>query len=120
MNSPFINRWFLRSIWPIVVPDNATVPVTLSVRTAPGAAFTNYSLTHAKRRPAGRKTDNSPAIAHETLSWLIWQDDLDAVSAPTPKVADKITDGDGVSWVIQDVESHLLDEVWHVNTVRAR
>lgn len=120
MNSPFINPGFLRSVWRLVVPDSASVAVAFHSRTAPGATFTVYYLSHAKRRPAERRSNMDPALANQHISWLIWADDLSAVSAPRPKPNDKIVDEAGVSWTIDDVEHHLLDMVYHCNSTRTR
>lgn len=115
-----ITSWLYRTSWRFVVPGEASVAVTFGSRQAPGATFTNYSLTHVKRRPGEQRSDMDPAVATSSLSWLIWQDDLDAVSAPRPKVSDKLTDSSGVSWIIDRVEHHLLGQVFHVFTTRAR
>jgi len=118
--NPFLTRSFVRSAWRLTVPDEASVSVTLGVRTAPGAAFTSYTLYHAKRRPGEHRHNVDPSLALQSLSWLLWKDDLDAASAPAPKPNDRITDAAGVHWLIDSVEAHLFGEVFHCQTTRAR
>jgi hypothetical protein len=47
-----------------------------------------------------------------TTSWLIWQSDLDSVSAPDPKVGDQIVQDGGATWRITRIRNTLMREVW--------
>lgn len=104
-----------------MVPGQMVYAATLGVRQAPGATFASYALTHATLHPASRRYDAPPALGQQTLSVVVWQDDLDAAGAPAPKVSDRIVFASpAVTYLIEGVDSHLIDSAWFCSMRKAR
>jgi hypothetical protein len=116
--SIFIKPWWIKNVWQRIVPVDVRFAVTFQSRDLSRddvATFTDYSLSHAKLRVADEaETGEAGAIVNGyfTTSWLIWQSDLDSVSAPDPKVGDQIVQDGGATWRITRIRNTLMREVW--------
>jgi len=119
----FIRPWWLRDVWRRVVPQDVRFAVTFKSRTLSNdatASYTSYSLAYAKLRvtdAAEVQDSGSMTDGFFTTSWLVWQSDLDSVSAPDPKVGDLIVQSDGTEWQVQKVRNTLIREVWDLGVV---
>ncbi len=116
--SLFIKPWWVRNVWRRIVPSDVRFAVTFRSRTLSNdgtASYTDYSLTYAKLRVSDvAETGEAGAIVDGfyTTSWLVWQSDLDTVSAPDPKVGDIIQQTGDINWLVQKVKNTLMREVW--------
>lgn len=108
-----LNRYTTRTIWRSCSPE--TEAVTLRVRGDgdQSAEYTDYALYHVE---VGHARGDEQAAGGMVVAGLrsrrfsVWQDDLDAASAPAPKVGDLLTRSrDGSEWVIQAVENGLFE-----------
>src|ERR1700738_2869267 len=102
------NRASLRNVWRFVVPG--LEPVTLQSRNLSNstvATFVSYALPRAKQKPTDASEepmDGVVVINLPTCLWQIWQESLDTVGAPNPKIGDLIVQTAGnVTWVVKGV-----------------
>lgn len=107
----------VQDVWEIM-PDLRSG--TLQSKTAQGQ-FTPYALTRLRRKPTDLD-QNGPGgaiLKVRTTIWQAWQVDLDAVSAPAPKIGDKIVES-GRTWIVdRPVKYSLIRQVYDCPCVEA-
>lgn len=117
-----LNSYQMRNIWRRVCPG--VEQCVLRVRETDQTSFVDYNLQHARQEPLAR-VDSSLAgnlVTDESAPWLIWQDDLDAVDAPVPKIGDEIRqtlpDTSEVVWEITNVNAELFGQPYVCTCLR--
>lgn len=110
-----MNQTSTRSIWRTTFPQVETITLNSRGSSDAAATYTDYTIRHAKKRPASLSEESHGAIRHDGLramNWQIWQDALDAVTAPAPKVGDKITDSSGTEWRVESVQVRMFENLF--------
>ena len=77
----------------LTIEDTETV--TFYQRQSDGSFDAGTSVAYAKRRAVSKTESNK--LKNIRLTWHLWKDNLGSI---VPKIGDKITDGDSVSWII--------------------
>ena len=120
-----INRAADRNTWRIY-PADCIEPVTFGSRqvvAGSDSSFLSYALPRARRGKLEKTFADGKAV--DRITWQVWQESLDnavpvanppapppPLPAPFPKKGDRITDGAGLIWLIDTVESKLFADGW--------
>ena len=115
-----MNKLAYRTAWRGLIPGMEAVTLRARGSSDSAASYTSYSLPRAKRWPD--EATAQQAGAAETylprVRFQLWQESLDAASAPAPKVGDLIVDAESVTWVVQQVTRKLMDNVFDCSCER--
>ena len=110
----------LRTVYRLAGQQNLEQGTFLS-RNTDGTSFQAYALNAIRKRPIDFEQLLSLALESiDSTELRIWQDDLDNVMAPMPKVNDWVIDADGVNWIILSVDLSLRKNVYKCAATKAK
>ena len=84
----------------------------------------SYSLTNVRRHPVTAEylqgLGSGDSVGISSLTFTVWQSDLDQAGAPAPQLGDELTDGSGVVYTVDRAVGQLQRAKWTVTVHQAR